>query len=1339
MTPERWAQVARVAEAAMALPVEARQGYLAHACADDTALQSSVSSLLARWPLDTSSLSDTAETAAWPALAPLDIPAELGNGRFRVHALLGSGGFGSVYQVHDRETDSRVAAKVLRECDPARLYLFKQEFRKAAKIRHPNIVRLFELFSDGQRWFFTMELVRGTSALDYVRRGISDAPDGRSAVPVQLTKAVLDQLIEGLMTLHATGIVHGDIKPQNVMVSEDDRVVLLDFGLARPIGAGATHSSSFGGTPAYMAPELVAGSLVTEAADWYGVGVLLHEMLTGATLFEGTIVEILLRKCREEVSAFDTASLPEPWGSLCHDLMKREPSERPLPAEIRTRIGSGAPETPPRLLSESRTRFVGRSSELNALHEGFRRLARGAAVVVHLHGPSGVGKTALMKQFIEQIRAAHASTLVLEGRCYEHESVPFKALDEVIDALSRWLRQLGSHQADAILPRDLSLLVRLFPVMAGVLPAYGGRHVREYEGLDDQEKRTRALAALKELLGRLTDRRPLVIWIDDLQWSDLDSVHALHELLSGRSAPNLLLILSYRSEDLGTSPILQAAVKPQSRGELQDIGLSRLSENEARQLAGLLLDAPDPAALDTIVREADGSPLFLRELTGAFRSSGSPERFGLAELILHRAGCLPASAQNLLKIVAVAGRPIRKDTAFRAAGLAMSDRDSVGVLVSEVLLRVCGSDAEIQLDTYHDHMREVVLTALPPSERRLQHGRLGHALEAEHDADPERLVQHWLEAQEDESAYRYAIAGAERANQCLAFDRAARLYRLAFELRTRLAFEGEAASSNVANLQYLKRKLGDALANAGRPVEAAEVYLEATAEEREGSATFAQLRRRGLNQLLRSTKVTEALALLRSSRSELGVWMPAGPLTTTAAVLLTRLCVNVRGVAHSRRGVGASPARVEQLDTMWTAGVLLSGLDPLMATYVRGRHLLLALRTGEPKHIAIALASESAQLGMRGMSCMAKAHSALAAAQEAARQVNDEFPMAVCDGVKAILAFCSGQLTRAVQLGQQSEAALREYGKRVRLELVLVRSVYLSALSMCGRWTELASSLAEFRKELEANPGAMPLTFPMWVQGHMILLAADNPEEAMRELDDMFSPFADNPAAFGRLHYWHSTIECLLYQGRCDEAWASFRRQWKALESSWVLRWDETNRIRMCHLGARCAIAVAELDGHARSVREYQGLRRVLTRSKSPVARGYGLLLDAAIASATNTDHAIALLSEAHARLQASGLEPHAAVALKRRGELIAGARGSALVESCDQQLASLGVRNVQRFSALLAPGFGRAETSRNRAARVSEPRTASLCPFHHSFALTRYHNGSVIRPHIWTPVSRHA
>src|SRR5262249_40431214 len=147
------------------------------------------------------------------------------------------------------------------------------EFRTAAELVHPNLVRLHELFSDGAEWFFTMDFVDGVTLPALIE---STAAPRRA----ELIRHVLRQLAVALNDLHKEGILHGDLKPSNfLVVGLDQRVVLLDFGLARPLGA--TQEREFAGTPAYMAPEQVMGHDLSAAADWYSFGVVLHEALTG--------------------------------------------------------------------------------------------------------------------------------------------------------------------------------------------------------------------------------------------------------------------------------------------------------------------------------------------------------------------------------------------------------------------------------------------------------------------------------------------------------------------------------------------------------------------------------------------------------------------------------------------------------------------------------------------------------------------------------------------------------------------------------------------------------------------------------------------------------------------------------------------------------------------------------------------------------------------------------------------------------------------------------------------------------------------------------------------------
>src|SRR5262249_20775599 len=155
-----------------------------------------------------------------------------------------------------------------------------------------------------------------------------------------------------------------------------------------------------------------------------------------------------------------------------------------------------------------------------------------------LHGESGIGKTALVRHFIDALESEKPRPLVLSGRCYEREWVPYKAFDGIVDQLSHHLASLDQIRAALVLPEDAALLARLFPVLRRV-PAMARVLEPAREIQDPQQLRTRAFVALRKLLGRLTETQPLVLFIDDLHWADPDSFVLLQDLMHPREAPPL--------------------------------------------------------------------------------------------------------------------------------------------------------------------------------------------------------------------------------------------------------------------------------------------------------------------------------------------------------------------------------------------------------------------------------------------------------------------------------------------------------------------------------------------------------------------------------------------------------------------------------------------------------------------------------------------------------------------------------------------------------------------------------------------------------------------------------
>jgi hypothetical protein len=1197
-----------------------------------------------------------------------------GTDRFTVIRRLGAGGMGVVYEVEDRMRHEVVALKTLRHTTPAGIYRLKREFRSLAGITNPNIVGLYELFVEDARCFFTMELVQGVSFVDYAREG----PKGPVSI-VRLTSA-LQQLINGVSALHQMGKLHRDIKPSNVLVTPQGRVVILDFGLIAELFPDRLWGSEpiVGGTPAYLPPEGGSGAPPSEAADWYSVGATLYAALTGRPPFRGALVDVLLQKnLLDPPSPAEVApDVPADLGAICMDLMNRDPVRRLSGREALARLGCGpltsiqdpAPDSP------GEAPFVGRTRELAFLDAAFQTVVDGQAAAVYVRGPSGIGKSALVRSFLDRL-TTQQKVVVLSGRCYEHESVPYKALDGVVDSLSRYIVSLPPPVVEDMMPRDVIALPRIFPVMLRVPAIATACRDREPTVAEPLALRRVAFGALRELLARTAARERLVIYIDDLQWSDVDGALLLEELVRQPGAPALLTVVSFRSEEIAAKPFLRTLIE-RSPSTWSPLSLEPMPDAEAGELIRALAGASlGRDRRDRIASEAGGSPFFLELLT-RYAVTQEEEVDGgptFVDMFEARVRNLPEAARRFLHTLVVCGRPMAPELVCEAAGLTRDARSLVTGLRSAHFIRSSGSSERVE--AYHDRIREALTAQLSADDTRRIHGLVADTLVTSGIDDPEALFEHYRSADDRDRASIYAGRAAERAAAALAFDRAALFYGRALDLNP----------SPTAAFEW-KEGLARALANGGRPAEAAEAYLRAS----EGAPPhrLVELRQRGAEQFLIGGHIDRGLDLIRTVLAGLGVGMPRNPRVALMWLLWNRARLRWRGLSFVPRRIDEIEAEVLlRVDTCWSAVTGLLLVDMMSAGYFSVQHLLMALDAGEPSRIARAMAIESAAshafpTGRKFAERLAQRSRTIA------KSVGNPHAIALSLLGESLIAMADGEWLKGGTSAEQALRILRDECTGVTWEVNIAQNLAIWALMYTGELGEVSRRVPPLLANARSS-GNLYIATELCTRSNYVWLAADDPDQGEREAIESIERWSHK--GFHRQHYSAllARVQTALYRGDAEAAWRQLQEQGTMVRWALVTR-VQVMRVEMHYLRARSVLAMA---AQGRDARQFLSTARTearrIARERMPWSDPIALLLTAGIAYVEgDAPLALRYLHDALHRFERADMHLYAAAVRLRIGSLQGDATGRELQSQAMRWMAAQRIKNPGRMVRMLAPGF---------------------------------------------------
>jgi hypothetical protein len=1203
-------------------------------------------------------------------------------GRFSLDRALGEGSFGIVWAATDTESGHRVALKQLRHLDPGSLLRFKREFRALADIHHPNLVRLGELTSHDDSWFFTLELVDGEDLLDHTRPPMGS----RTATSFNEARlrAAFRQLAEGLSAIHRGGLLHRDLKPSNVMVTRDARVVILDFGMVRVVETGEVAASTqIVGTPAYMSPEQGLGGEIGPPSDWYAVGVMLFEALTGMLPFKGNAMQMVFeRNARDARPPSEIVEgVPKDLDALCRALLTRDPKARAGAADVLAVFGNRASGAVDSVPARAEPTFVGRETELAIIRDAVARVRTGNTAVVHVRGLSGMGKSALARQALREI-STETDAITLSARCYPRESVPYKALDGVIDDLSRRLARMPEAEAARYLPRDWDALTRLFPVLQDVKAGANLRRAAQ-PIRDAAEVRRRAVAALRDLLGRLGDRCTVAVHIDDLQWGDHDSGLLIRELLRGPDAPRLLFLASYRSDEVESSPLLQllqAHEEPELHTRMIEIGSLPAADARALAAARLGTEEVDPAKLDTLVKESAGSPFLLEQLASTPELEPTESaRSSLERLVGARLARLPENGVQIVYAMAIAGGPLQAQIACSAAGFAGTDNDAIGMLEKQRWIRRRAGDSSDIFEVYHDRLRETVVRLMPADDQLRWHRQVAEALEVSGVGDPETLAEHYLATGLTEPAARHALRAADLAARALAFDRAARLYEMALSLRPWAPEDARA----------IRIKLGDANVGANRGEAAARAYL-AAAEGATPDAALA-LRSRACGQLLISGILDEGLGVAREVLAMVGVRYRPTQRSALMGFLARHVQLRLRGLHFSWRAESEiDPAALRRVDTCREVALGMGMVDVVRAAHIQQLHLLYALRAGDPRRVARALIQELGTSAAGGSRTRSRTQALRERAHALASELRDPYISSWLMGMDGIAHFLDGVAPLvAHEMCAKAIDEMREKCSGVMWEIETTQLYRVLSLAITGRVKELEALTIPLLEDAKERKDLYFSSFITTRIQHLLLLAADDPVNAERAQAGSLAMWPRHEFQIQHYWDWYAKMEIALYRGDAEGAWRLNEAQWRDYQRSLTGKAQSVHEEALFTRGRIALARAAQTRGSSATewLERAAADARRLDRERNDRATVYAMMLRALATDIATPDLAPPRFAAAEEAFMKAGMENRAMTARWRRGRRVGGEEGTKAVNEAITWMQLQHIRNPVRTLQALAPG----------------------------------------------------
>jgi len=768
----------------------------------------------------------------------------LQNGRYVVLKKLGEGGKGAVYKARDTVLNRVVAIKMLKSAVASEeaYSRFMREAQAVAKLNHPNIVSIHDIGKEDEKQFFVFEYVDGMS----LRELMKTYPEGKC--DTQTVLRIGSDLCSALQYAHSQGVLHRDIKPENVLITEEGIAKLMDFGLAKMLGQpGITQEGIIVGTVAYVAPENALGKGADARSDLYSFGAVLYEMVTGKPPFLGEDpVKVIFSHIHDyPVSPIRLNSkLPQALAVCIMKLLEKEPGKRYQDAaallEVLRGIGEDflretlVPSRKPSVVVPSprpstikEVQLIDRVEEMTLLKEAVDRAVRGEGGVVFLYGEAGIGKTRLAREL--GAYAGLRGMQVLHGRCpalFKMDGVPPYVLwNEVI---KDYLQTCSSEQLYKVIGYYPGEVCKLVPEVKQKLGT-----IQQSLPISPEHQRDRLFEAVSQFITNISKEAPLLVVLDDLQWTDESSLLLLHYLARGIQKESLLLLGDYRDTDIDERHPLSPVIAELNRERLfQSVQLKRMSFNDISEMIKQILEQDDVPKefCELVFEKTRGNPFFAEEVIKSLKEEGVIYREGnrwnirevseiefpktVKSVIKARISRLDDECQNVLNMASFVGNDFTFEAICAVAGyeedrlLELMEKIHKTGLFKHKVIR--GEDTCSFADII---VRDAVYEEVHPFRRKKLHGIVGRALEKVYtekiDEHLGELALHFLESGDKDKALGYFLKAGEKAAKVYANSEATSYLQSALKLLEEKKDELREKGKVLESLGDIKKLVGE--------------------------------------------------------------------------------------------------------------------------------------------------------------------------------------------------------------------------------------------------------------------------------------------------------------------------------------------------------------------------------------------------------------------------------------------------------------------------------------------------------------------------------------------------